>query len=99
MILLIDNYDSFTYNLYQYMEMCIRDRFDSLHFPLFHYFTKEQMLRTRGAIQALQRLEWFQLTDESLQQLFLYILFLTRHADSENTEKPVAVQEDFINTQ
>lgn len=47
----------------------------------------------------MQRLEWFQLTDESLQQLFLYILFLTRHADSENTEKPVAVQEDFINTQ
>ena len=75
------------------------EQFDSLHFPLFHYFTKEQMLRTRGAIQALQRLEWFQLTDESLQQLFLYILFLTRHADSENTEKPVAVQEDFINTQ
>ena len=26
-------------------------------------------------------------------------MFLTRHADSENTEKPVAVQEDFINTQ
>ena len=75
------------------------EQFDNLHFPLFHYFTKEQMLRTRGAIQALQRLEWFQLTDESLQQLFLYILFLTRHADSENTEKPVAVQEDFINTQ
>ena len=53
------------------------EQFDSLHFPLFHYFTKEQMLRTRGAIQALQRLEWFQLTDESLQQLFLYILFLS----------------------
>ena len=36
---------------------------------------------------------------ELSQILFLYILFLTRHADSENTEKPVAVQEDFINTQ
>ena len=75
------------------------EQFDSLHFPLFHYFTKEQMLRTRGAIQALQRLEWFQLTDESLQQLFLYVLFLTRYADSGNTERPLAVQEDFINTQ
>ncbi len=65
------------------------EQFDSLHFPLFHYFTKEQMFRTRGAIQALQRMEWFQLSDESLQQLFLYILFLTRHADSEKTEKAI----------
>ena len=73
--------------------------FDSLHFPLFHYFTKKQMERTRGAVLQLQGLEWFQLTDESLQQLFLYILFLVRHADSGNTERPAAIQEDFINTQ
>lgn len=52
------------------------EQFDSLHFPLFHYFTKKQMERTRGAVLQLQGLEWFQLTDESLQQLFLYILFL-----------------------
>ena len=75
------------------------EQFDSLHFPLFHYFTKNQMERTRGAVLLLQGLEWFQLTDESLQQLFLYVLFLTRYADSGNTERPLAVQEDFINTQ
>ena len=75
------------------------EQFDSLHFPLFHYFTKKQMERTRGAVLQLQGLEWFQLTDESLQQLFLYILFLVRHADSGNTERPAAIQEDFINTQ
>lgn len=75
------------------------EQFDSLHFPLFHYFTKKQMERTRGAVLQLQGLEWFQLTDESLQQLFLYILFLVRHADSGNTERPTAIQEDFINTQ
>ena len=57
------------------------------------------MERTRGAVLQLQGLEWFQLTDESLQQLFLYILFLVRHADSGNTERPAAIQEDFINTQ
>lgn len=57
------------------------------------------MERTRGAVLQLQGLEWFQLTDESLQQLFLYILFLARHADSGNTERPAAIQEDFINTQ
>ena len=51
------------------------EQFDNLHFPLFHYFTKEQMFRTRGAIQALQRLEWFQLTDESLQQLSFIFCF------------------------
>ena len=75
------------------------EQFDRLHFPLFHYFTKKQMERTRGAVLQLQGLEWFQLTDESLQQLFLYILFLVRHADSGNTERPAAIQEDFINTQ
>lgn len=75
------------------------EQFDSLHFPLFHYFTRKQMERTRGAVLQLQGLEWFQLTDESLQQLFLYILFLVRHADSGNTERPAAIQEDFINTQ
>ena len=69
------------------------EQFDSLH------FTKKQMERTRGAVLQLQGLEWFQLTDESLQQLFLYILFLVRHADSGNTERPAAIQEDFINTQ
>ena len=52
------------------------EQFDNLHFPLFHYFTKKQMERTRGAVLQLQGLEWFQLTDESLQQLFLYILVL-----------------------
>ena len=66
------------------------EQFDSLHFPLFHYFTKKQMERTRGAVLQLQGLEWFQLTDESL---------LVRHADSGNTERPAAIQEDFINTQ
>ncbi len=75
------------------------EQFDNLHFPLFHYFTRKQMERTRGAVLQLQGLEWFQLTDESLQQLFLYILFLARHADSGNTERPAAIQEDFINTQ
>lgn len=75
------------------------EQFDNLHFPLFHYFTRQQMERTRGAVLQLQGLEWFQLTDESLQQLFLYILFLARHADSGNTERPAAIQEDFINTQ
>ena len=75
------------------------EQFNNLHFPLFHYFTRKQMERTRGAVLQLQGLEWFQLTDESLQQLFLYILFLARHADSGNTERPAAIQEDFINTQ
>ena len=77
------------------------EQFDSLHFPLFHYFTKKQMERTRGAVlQALQGLEWFQLTDESLAAAFSLYFVSCRVMQTAGIQKePAAIQEDFINTQ
>ena len=62
-------------------------QFHRLHFPILDYFTEDQMERARQAINMLGEVKWFRFTDESMQQIFLYVLFMARHGDSGNTEK------------
>ena len=62
-------------------------QFHQLHFPILDYFTEDQTERAQKAIQLLQEVKWFRFTDESMQQIFLYILFMARHGDSDSTEK------------
>ncbi|MDO5147133.1 MAG: PTS sugar transporter subunit IIA [Eubacteriales bacterium] len=68
-------------------ELALR-QFHQLHFPILGYFTVGQMRRAWEAVERVQKMEWFRFTDESMQQIYLYVLFLARHADSSNTEKP-----------
>lgn len=69
-------------------------QFHQLHFPILDYFTEEQIDRANEALARLRTMKWFQFTDESLQQLFLYILFLARHKEGGSEEKPGYVQEN-----
>ena len=68
-------------------------QFHQLHFPIFDYFTEEQGKRAEEGLTKLRTMEWFRFTDESLQQLFLYLLFLARHGDGKSEEKPTYVPE------
>lgn len=68
-------------------------QFHQLHFPIFDYFTEEQVKRAEEGLTKLRTMEWFRFTDESLQQLFLYLLFLARHGDGKSEEKPTYVPE------
>lgn len=71
-------------------------QFDSLHFPLLAYFTEGELKKAGQALELLKGLRWFRFTDESLQQIYLYVLFLVRHADSGNTEEPVCDDSAFL---
>jgi len=71
-------------------------QFHELHFPILDYFTKDQMRRAKEALQMFGHLEWFRFTDESLQQIFLYVLCLARHADSDNPERPNNREQEYL---
>ena len=53
-------------------------QFDRLHLPVLRYFTKEQLDQAAQAVRLIQRMEYFSFTDESVQQLYLYLLLLFR---------------------
>lgn len=71
-------------------------QFHELHFPILDYFTEDQMGRAKEALRLFRQMQWFRFTDESMQQLFLYVLFLARQRDSGNPEKPGKVDERFL---
>lgn len=61
-------------------------QFHQLHFPILDYFTEDQIERACSALRMLREVKWFRFTDESMQQIFLYILFMAKHKDSGSTE-------------
>lgn len=67
-------------------------QFHQVHFPILDYFTLDQIERAQNALDKIGKMEWFRFTDESMQQIFLYILFLARHEDSDNSEKPKEIR-------
>ena len=73
-------------------------QFHELHFPILDYFTGDQLHRATEALGQFQKIRWFRFTDESMQQIFLYMLFLARHKDSKSPEKPEAVRGEFLDT-
>lgn len=64
-------------------------QFHQLHFPILNYFTDDQLERAEEVVNCFRNLEWFRLTDESMQQIYLYVLFLARQADIGNSHNPV----------
>lgn len=70
-------------------------QFHQLHFPILDYFTSDQMERAQKALDMLRGVRWFRFTDESMQQIFLYILFMARHGDSGSTESAEMTAGDF----
>ncbi|MCD8020478.1 MAG: PRD domain-containing protein [Clostridiales bacterium] len=56
-------------------------QFHQLHFPILDYFSEDQILYARRASRRILEMKWFRITDESVQIVFLYILFLIHSND------------------
>lgn len=55
--------------------------FSSTHFELVHYFSKDIIEQAKRAINNVLYFHEFQLTDESLKMLFLYLIYILRIKD------------------
>ena len=54
------------------------EEFDSVHFPILKYFSKEDILTVKNSLEVIKNTTNFVFTDESFKQLFLYLLFIVR---------------------
>lgn len=49
-------------------------QFHELHFPILNYFTEQELDKAVKAINDIAEMKWMEFTDESIQQLYVYML-------------------------
>ena len=54
------------------------EEFDEVHFPILNYFSREDITTVKNSLEVIQQTSSFVFTDESFNQLFLYLLFIVR---------------------
>lgn len=63
------------------------NRFNNLHFNMTDYFVVEEIDICISVIDYIKEINLFTFTDESIKQLFLYLLFLLKDIREQNTHK------------
>lgn len=69
--------------------------FHQLHFPIFLYFSEEQIKKAVEFLEEIAQIGKIYLTDEALRQIFLQIIFLIRN-NEEKEKEPLG--DSFRNT-
>lgn len=72
--------------------------FNELHFPLLDYFNEEAMDKAMEAIDIIKENSIFSLTDESIKQFFIYLIFVLRSTKINRQQElsddfPLAIKE------
>lgn len=72
--------------------------FNDLHFPLLNYFNEETMDKAMKAVDIIKENSIFSLTDESMKQFYIYLIFVLRSTKINRRQElsddfPLAIKE------
>ena len=68
-------------------------QFHETHFSIMDYFTHDQVKKSIKTIEFIQYMDSFSFTDESIKQLFLYMLFFINYNEQ---EKHTSIGDTFV---